>query len=221
MSARWSAHCPGWVSCSEPVWERANGIHPCRAGRAAAVNKERLFRRHLLVALFAERERAEAAVGRLIESDYAADSVSLLGKGVASGDDILGVHDATAIERMKSWGRQGAVWGGLWGVLGGTAGAFAVPGLGVLFVIGPIVEGVAAAVAGAGTMALAALLSEVLVKLHRCGIPEEDLQALEQAIRDGCYVMILQGDEAELAAPKQWLPWSGAVSVRSFPPASG
>lgn len=180
------------------------------------MSEQSFYSRHLLVAVFDQRQKAERAIARLIENDYAADRISLLGKGVVSGDDILGVHDATAIERMKSWGRQGAIWGGLWGLVGGTAGAFAVPGVGALFVIGPIVETVAAAAAGAGAMALAALLSEVLVRLNRFGIPEDDLHELEQAIRDGGYVMILQGDEAELEPQRRWLQWAGAVSILSF-----
>jgi len=178
---------------------------------------EGFFGRHLLVAVFDEKERAERAIGRLIENDYPPDRISLLGRDRVSGDDILGIHDPTTVERMKSWGRHGAVWGGLWGLIGGAAGAFAIPGLGTLFVIGPILEGVAAAAAGAGTMALAALLSETLVKLHRSGIPEAELHELEQAIRDGSFVMILQGNDAELMPQKRWLLWAGAIALREFP----
>ncbi len=181
------------------------------------MNEEAYFKQHLLVAVFKGREKAERAIGRLIENDYPADRISLLGKGVVSGDDILGVYHSTTLDRMKAWGKQGAVWGGLWSLLGGTAGAFAIPGLGVLFVIGPIVEAIAAAVAGAGTMAVVALLSEVLVVLHRFGVPEKDLQQLEQAIKDGSFVMILQGDDTELGAQLRWLQWAGAISVQTFP----
>jgi hypothetical protein len=181
------------------------------------MNEETYFRRHLLVAVFEGREKAERAIGRLIENDYPTDRISLLGRGVASGDDILGVYHPTALERMKAWGKQGAIWGGLWGLLGGTAASFTVPGLGTLLVIGPIVEGIATAVAGAGAMAVAALLSEVLVVLHRFGVPEEDLQRMEQAIEDGSFVMILQGDDAELEVQLRWLQWAGAISVQSFP----
>ena len=181
------------------------------------MGEKAFFDRHLLVAVFEEKGRAERAIGRLIENDYPPDRISLLGKGVVSGDDILGIHDPTAIERMKSWGRQGALWGGLWGLIGGAAGTFAIPGLGTLFVIGPILDAVAAAAAGAGTMALAALLSEALVKLHRSGIPEAELHGLEQAIRNGAFVMILQGSEVELRAQNRWLQWAGAVSLMEFP----
>jgi hypothetical protein len=181
------------------------------------MNEETYFKRHLLVAVFKGREQAERAIGRLIENDYPADRISLLGRGVVNGDDILGVYHPTALDRMKAWGKQGAIWGGLWGLLGGAAGAFAVPGLGALFVIGPIVEGIAAAAAGAGAMAVAALLSEVLVVLHRFGVPEEDLQRMEQAIKDGSFVMILQGDDAELDAQLCWLQWAGAISIQTYP----
>ena len=181
------------------------------------MNRERFFDRHLLVAVFEDKGRAERAIARLIENDYPPDRISLLGRGVASGDDILGIHDPESIDRMKSWGRQGAIWGGLWGLIGGAAGTFAIPGLGTLFVIGPIVDAIAAAVAGAGTMAVAALLSEALVKLHRFGIAEEALHDLEQAIRDGRFVMILQGDAAEIGSQRRWLQWAGAISIREFP----
>lgn len=181
------------------------------------MNEETYFKQHLLVAVFNGREQAERAIGRLIENDYPADQISLLGRGVTNGDDFLDIYHPTALDRMKTWGVQGAVWGGLWGLLGGTAGAFAIPGLGALFVIGPIVEGIAAAAAGAGVMAVAALLSEVLVVLHRFGVPEEDLQRLELAIQDGCFVMIIQGNDAELESQLRWLQWAGAVSIRTFP----
>jgi len=169
------------------------------------------------VAVFDDGEKAERAIGRLIENDYPADKISMLGRGMVSGDDILGVYHPAVPDRMQAWGKQGALWGGLWGLLGGTAGAFAVSGPGALFIIGPIVEGIAAAAAGAGVMAVAALLSEVLVVLHRFGVPEEDLQQLEQDIKDGCLVLILQGDDAELEAQQGWLQWAGANSIQTFP----
>jgi hypothetical protein len=181
------------------------------------MNEGTYFKRHLLVAVFKSRERAERAIGRLIENDYPADRISLLGRGVINGDDILGVYHPTALNRMKAWGKQGAIWGGLWGLLGGTAGAFAILGPGALLVIGPLVEGIAAAAAGAGAMAVAALLSEALVVLHRFGVPEEDLSRMEDAIKDGCIVMILQGNDVELEVQQHWLQWAGVISIQTFP----
>ena len=207
MCGRWSGSYPLWASSTEQRLAAHHGV----------VSSEGFFSRHLLVAVFENKSRAERAISRLIENDYPPDRISLLGKGVASGDDILGIHDPAAADRMKSWGRQGALWGGLWGLIGGAAGTFAIPGLGTLFVIGWILDGVAAAAAGAGTMALAALLSEVLVRLHRFGVPEAELHGLEQAIREGSYVMILQGDEAELMPQRRWLQWAGAISLHDFP----
>jgi len=229
MSVRWSVNCLKWASCSRfaehcltkglPI---GGPFYFCILNHICAIimslmSEETYFKRHLLVAVFTAREQAERAIGRLIENDYPADSISLLGRGVANGDDILGVYHPTALDRMKAWGKQGAIWGGLWGLLGGTAAAFTVPGLGALLVIGPIVEGIAAAATGAGAMAVAALLSEVLVVLNRFGVPEEDLQQMEQAIKNDCFVMILQGDDVELEAQLRWLQWAGASSIQTFP----
>ena len=50
-------------------------------------------------------------------------------------------------DRMKYWGRLGAVWGGFWGLLFGAA-FFAIPGIGPVLVAGPLVAWIVGALEG-------------------------------------------------------------------------
>ncbi|MGA7799987.1 MAG: hypothetical protein WCC36_04175, partial [Gammaproteobacteria bacterium] len=105
--------------------------------------------RRLLVAVFRAHDAAARAVERLIERDFPMDGISLLGREESAGDDVLGVYYHGVGERMKAWAGQGAFWGGLWGLLASAAGMFVIPGLGTIFAVGPVVEAIAAAAAGA------------------------------------------------------------------------
>jgi hypothetical protein len=56
-------------------------------------------------------------------------------------------------DRMKYWGKTGAFWGGFWGLLFGAA-FFALPGLGAVFVAGPVVAWIEGALEGARWLAV-------------------------------------------------------------------
>jgi len=156
----------------------------------------------ILVAVYADEVQAKDVVKILIGKDYQMDLISVLGRVHGLGDDSLGIYHLQAGERMKTWGKQGAVWGGLWGMLAGAAGFFIFPGLGAVAAAGYIVEVIAGgAVLGAGTLSGAAALSQLAVAFHRAGIPPEEIQALHKAIEDGKYLLMLRGAASELA------PW--------------
>ena len=72
----------------------------------------------LVIGIYPNEEMATRATGRLIDEDFPADEISLLQKSGGSGDDALGLTYSSSGERMKIWGEQGALWGGLWGLLG-------------------------------------------------------------------------------------------------------
>ncbi len=161
----------------------------------------------VLVATYPNEEKADDVVRALIDKGFQMDLISVLGKMHAIGDDTLGIYNLNAGERVKAWGKQGAFWGGLWGALAGAAGFFVIPGIGAVaaagFIVEAIVGGVGGAVAGAGTMAGAAALSQLSVALHRTGIPEQKIEELHKDIEDGKYVLMLRGAESEL---EQWRP---------------
>lgn len=175
----------------------------------------------IILALFADEDKAERAVRKLIDRDFPMDMISLLGKAQGSGDDPLGIYHSSAGERAKGWGKMGAFWGGLWGLLTGAAGLFLIPGTGALLAAGPIVEAVVGAAAGAGVgggvMAGAGALSHLAVAMRRMGIPEEQLEALQQAIEHGEYVVMLRADADEVSRWQQLLESGGAANVTVFP----
>jgi len=176
----------------------------------------------LVVAVFPRHDAASSAVEALIERDFPPDSISILGKGESSGDDVLGIYYSGVGERMKAWATHGAVWGGLWGLLSSAAGMFVIPGLGAIFAVGPIVEAIAAAAAGAavsgGVMAGAAAASQLGVALHRMGLPHDRIEHFHNAIGEGCYVVLLRCGNADEAARRhlQLSQW-GAAEVDTFP----
>jgi hypothetical protein len=179
-------------------------------------------KQRVIVAVFKVQAAAEVAIKRLFEKGCPMDMVSLLGKAESSGDDLLGIYYSGVGERMKSWAKHGAFWGGLWGLLASGAGMFIVPGLGAIFAVGPVVEAIAGAVAGAtltgGAMAGAAALSQLAVALHRMGVPEERLQYFHQTIEEGHYVLLLRcGESEEVERWSTALRWGGADSVEDYP----
>lgn len=150
----------------------------------------------ILIGLFEDEKSADRAVRQLIDRDYPMDQISMLGRPHGIGDDPLGVYYHTVGERMKGWGKLGAFWGGLWGLLAGAAGMFVLPGLGPILAAGPVVEALAGAAAGAaaagGAMAAGGAVSHLAVALRTQGIPEEKLDHLHQAIKEGHYVLLMR-----------------------------
>jgi len=171
----------------------------------------------LLVALFDRQQEAERSVRLLVERDYPMDMLSVLGKGESGGDDPLGLYYSSVGDRMKGWGKMGAFWGGLWGLLTGAAGLFVFPGIGPVLAAGPVVEAIAAALAGAGlggsAMAGAAAASQFTVAMHRSGVPGEKLEMLQNAIEQGHYLLMLRLDEEEAGKWQTLLAHNGASMV--------
>ena len=158
--------------------------------------------RRLVICFYTDEIRAQKALQKLIDAGFPLDRVSLLGKTSASGDDPLGVYYPTTGERVRGWGRLGALWGGALGMLGGAAGMFVIPGIGTMMVLGPIAEILAGAVAGAGLggglMAGGAALSEVAIAAHRMGVPETDIDDMERRLRANQYLLLLIVHEDEV-----------------------
>ncbi len=171
----------------------------------------------LVIGIYASEARAQQLVEKLIREDYPMDRISLLSRAGGAGDDMLGVTYHDTGDRMKAWGKHGAFWGAIWGLLASASGMFVLPGVRALLVAGPIVEALGAAIAGAavagGTMAGAAAVSHLASALHRIGIPEDELEAIESAIEAGRYVVILHCAPEESEKQARTLAWAGADPV--------
>jgi len=178
-------------------------------------------KRRIIIAVLRDKQRAQQVVEELNEQDFPMDSISMLGRASASGDDLLGISYSSVGERMKSWGKMGAFWGGLWGLLTGAVGMFILPGLGAIVAAGPVVEAIAGAISGAavagGVMAGAAALSELAVAIHQVGVPTEKLHRLHEAIKQGYYVVILRCATDETEHWRKLLSRRGDGEVDDFP----
>lgn len=156
----------------------------------------------ILVGIYASEESAKGVAKRLIDNNFPMDLISVLGQIRPMGDDPLGVYCLNVGERIRTWGKQGAMWGTLWGVLGGAAGFFVIPGIGPLAAVGFIVEAIATgALLGAGTLAAGAAVSQLAVAFHRAGIAQDRIFSLHEAITQGKYLVMLRGASSEI---EQW-----------------
>jgi hypothetical protein len=112
---------------------------------------------------------------------------------------VVGYYNAG--DRMKYWGKMGALWGGLWGLLFGAA-FFWVPGIGPLLVAGPLATAI---VAGLESAVVVGGLSALGAGLYSIGIPKNSVLKYETAIKVNKYLLMAHGTEAEVARAKDIL----------------
>jgi hypothetical protein len=164
-----------------------------------------------VLALFADRGRAEAAMDKLRHAGFDGDRVGFVTRHEA------GTAEQTPTARVEGKAEDGAVTGAVaGGALGALAGAAAVafiPGIGPVLAGGILlgVLGGAAAGAAAGTY---------LGPFVAMGLSEEDSRTIERELAEGRTVVTVQaGDRAEQAA--DILRRHGATHVRELPAAAG
>ena len=99
-----------------------------------------------VVAIYDTHELAERAVMALQQAGVDMKSVSIAAKDIHTEEQPVGYY--TLGDRMKHWGKLGAFWGALWGLLFDSA-LFAIPGIGPVFLAGPLVSWMLAVLEGA------------------------------------------------------------------------
>ena len=125
--------------------------------------------------------------------------LSVVGKDYHTDEQVVGYYNAG--DRMKYWGKMGALWGGLWGLLFGAA-FFWVPGVGPLLVAGPLSAAIVGALENA---AVVGGLSALGAGLYSIGIPKNSIVQYEAAIKVNKYLLVAHGTEAEVAKAKDIL----------------
>jgi hypothetical protein len=169
---------------------------------------------NLIAAVFDDPDSARVLIERLIEEDFPMDQISLLHRAGGEGDDFLGIAYTDERERIKVWGKYGALWGAVGGLLAGATGLLLIPGVGALLVVGPLLDIIAGATIGTGVMAGAAVVTRLTIALRRVGMPEDKLEALHQAIMDGKTVLILHCGADDPVMWQQRIKWYGAELVQ-------
>jgi hypothetical protein len=123
-------------------------------------------------------------------------TLSIIGKETHTDEHAIGYYNTG--DRMKRWGKTGAVWGGFWGLLIGSA-FFAVPGIGPILVAGPAVAWILGALEGA---AVVGGLSAVGAGLYGIGIPKDSVIEYETALKTDKFLLVVHDTAAKVARAK-------------------
>lgn len=152
------------------------------------------------VGVFSSRHDAEHALNELHNSGFLMNKVSIIARDADKQDDIAGVDVS---DRIGNKADEGAATGALTGgVLGGATGllvglgALAIPGVGPVLLAGEVATALATTLAGGAIGAAAGSLIGALVGL---GIPEEQARVYNERVSRGEYLVLVDGNEDELA----------------------
>jgi len=164
-----------------------------------------------VVGIYNSHTEAEASIKELQRSGFDMKKLSIVGKDYHTEEHVIGYYNAG--DRMKVWGKRGAFWGGLWGMLFGSA-FFLIPGLGPIFVFGPLVAWIVGALEGA---VVVGGLSALGAGLYSIGIPKNSIVQYEAALKSDKFLVIAHGTADQVAKAKSILETTGATQVAAHP----
>lgn len=167
-----------------------------------------------VIAGFDDHAAADAAVKQLSAAGFDLKSLSVVGKGYHTEEKVVGFYNTG--DRVKFWGKRGAMWGGLWGLFFG--GLFlAIPVIGHVVFLGYIAAAALSAAEGAvvvgGLSALGAALSSL-------GIPKDSVLRYEAAIKADGFLVMAHGTATEMAHAKEILGSAHPSSIEHHSRAS-
>ncbi len=171
-----------------------------------------------ILGVFQKRENAESAIKQLKDFHYDAKDISIIMRDSVVANAVASDTGASVASGAVTGAATGGVLGGLAGLLVGI-GAITIPGLGALFIAGPIAAAIgltgaaATTVSGAMTGALAGGLLGGLVSL---GIPEEEAKVYEQRIREGAILLAVPVLSDQENHVREVLEANGADQIRSI-----
>lgn len=152
-----------------------------------------------VIAVFDDHDAADAAVKRLSAGGFDMKNLSVVGKGYHTEDKVVGFYNVG--DRVKLWGKRGAVWGGLWGLFFG--GLFlSIPIVGHVIFLGYIVTAALSAAEGAVVVGSLSALGAALTSL---GIPKDSVLNYETAIKADGFLVMAHGTAMEMARAKDIL----------------
>ncbi len=152
-----------------------------------------MMKTNSVVAIYDTHSQAEDAVKNLQKSGFDMKHLSIVGKDYHSEEHVTGYYNVG--DRMKYWGKLGALWGGFWGLLFGAA-FFAIPGIGPVLVAGPLVAWIVGALEGA---VVVGGLTAIGAGLYSIGIPKDSVLKYESALKADKFIVVAHGTAAEVA----------------------
>jgi uncharacterized membrane protein len=160
-----------------------------------------------VIAVFPDHHAAEAAVRKLADSGIDMKHLSVVGKGYHIDEKVTGFYNMG--DRVKFWGKNGAIWGGLWGWLFG--GIFVtIPIVGHVIVLGYLAAMLVSAIEGA---VVVGGLSALGAALYSSGIPKDHVLAYETAIGSDAFLITARGSPEEMAHARTILGNFNPVSI--------
>ncbi|MEO8340939.1 MAG: general stress protein [Nitrospirota bacterium] len=166
-----------------------------------------------VVAVYNSHTEAEAAINELKRAAFNITKLSIVGKDYHTDEHVVGYYNAG--DRMKYWGKLGALWGSIFGWFIG-AGFFAIPGIGPVLVAGPLLGWVLGALEGA---AITGGMTAIGAGLFSLGIPKDSVLNYETALKSNKFILVAHGTAEEAAQARKILQTTGPHSIETHTPA--
>jgi hypothetical protein len=173
----------------------------------ANLQESQMTKNNAIVAVFTHHPEAEAAVRKLAGEGFDMKHFSIVGKGYHTEEKVIGFYNAG--DRIKFWGKNGAIWGGLWSLFFGGL-MLTVPLVGPVMVLGHLAGMVFAAVEGA---VLVGGLGALGAALFSIGIPEDSVIQYENALKADAFLVVAHGPAEEMDRAKAILKASGPTRL--------
>ena len=175
------------------------------------------FQEHIYAAVYVHENQAIRTIEHLIQNDFLMDRISILGRRLSKGDDVLGIYYPSPKQRMKIWGIRGVLIGALWGLIASLISMVgSLEGSQQVGLIQTFIWTMSYSAIVGGVMAAAAAFSQIANMLQRMGIPQHQLKQLETAIKADKYVILLLGSREELEPFRYKIEHSGAELFLEF-----
>jgi hypothetical protein len=144
------------------------------------------------VAVFHSHEHALGVVRDLHDIGFDMQSLSIVGKGFDSRDQLGGNNNMGP--RMQAWGRLGEFWGTIWGLVAGSS-FFRFSDLGSVLAAGPLVLRIVAALNGTGIPGGANAFGAALMDM---GVPQNRIVHYEFLVKVDKILLIVHGSDADV-----------------------
>lgn len=146
------------------------------------------------IAIYDTHEKAVNAIKLLSHKDFPMENISLLGKAEVIEDHIH-IQSLDTIKKAPALVGMGA--GTLLGLLSGV-GVFAIPGFGFLYGAGALVGIIAG-------LDLGLIAGGAISLLSFTGIKEEEVVKYEEHLKEGKFMLIVNGTKVEIEKAKHIL----------------
>lgn len=173
-----------------------------------------------VLGLFQEKDDVESVVKSLKNSGFDPQDVSLMMKDKKEAKDIKNDTGADVASGAASGATTGAIIGGIAGLLS----SFMLPGLGAIFIGGPLAAALgltgtaATTVSGAATGAVAGGLIGALTNL---GLSRKDAKYYEDRVREGAILVAVPAYNDEVSDVEDLFDRNNASDVRTLEGALG